>query len=141
LNAVKQLQGSYDFEFRLIHGVSHSEALKAIRDCDIMVDQIIVGSHGLAALEAMAFGKPTLCYIKPSLVPTYPPALPIVNASKENITRVLAGLLKDRKKRHEIGRQSRAYVEKYHDAHKVARDLVTIYEELLARVRKGSGAR
>ena len=106
------------------------------------MDQVVGGSHGLATLEAMAFGKPVVCYIKPSLVPKFPPELPIVNANQDNLAEVLAGLLADGARRQRIGRQSRAYVEKYHDAHDVARRLVTIYEELLAKSRRGrNGAR
>ena len=123
----------------MIHGVEHSKVLEIVRDCDIMLDQFVLGAHGVAALEAMAFGKPTLCYIKPSFVGRYPNDLPIINANQENLTEVLAGLLEDGQKRYEIGCRSRAYVEKYHDAHKIARDLVVIYQDLLEKVRKSSG--
>ncbi len=35
--------------------------------------------------------------------------------------------------RHELGRRGRVYVEKYHDAMKLAHQLKAIYEELLAK--------
>ena len=54
---------------------------------------------------------------------------------EENIAAVLGSLLKDGPLRHEAGRKSRAYVEKYHDAHNIARQLVGIYEELIERAR------
>jgi hypothetical protein len=136
LNAIGQLKSSHNFDFRLIHGVPRAYALSIVRQCDIMLDQFVGGAHGLAALEAMAFGKPTLCYIKPSLVAKYPPDLPIVNANQDNLADVLRDLLEDGQRRHEIGRRSRAYVEEYHDAHKIARQLVRLYEELLRKKRK-----
>jgi len=134
--AIDHLKKRYDFEFRVIHGVNHAEAINIISNCDVMVDQFVAGAHGLASLEAMALGKPTLCYIKPSLVETFPPDFPIVNANQDNLSEVLGKLLENGALRHQIGRQSRAYVEKYHDAHKMAHDLVKIYEELIKKNNK-----
>jgi hypothetical protein len=135
LRAIEQLKSKYEFDFQLIHDVEHSKAMDIIRICDIMLDQFVIGAHGMVALEAMAFGKPTVCYIKSSLSPKYPD-LPIVNANQENLAEVIGSLLANGQRRYEIGLRSRAYVEKYHDAHKIARQLVAIYEELLEKVRK-----
>ncbi|MHC4643140.1 MAG: glycosyltransferase [Planctomycetota bacterium] len=134
LQTIEHLKHKYEFDFELLHAVNHSKAIEILHNCDIMVDQFFAGCYGLAALEAMAFGKPTVCYIKPSLASKYPDDLPIVNANQENLTEVIESLLVDGQRRYEIGRRSRAYVEKYHDAHKIARDLVVVYEELLKNV-------
>jgi len=133
LKSIYQLKSNYDFDFKLVHGVAHSKALEIVRNCDIMVDQFTSGQHGLAALEAMAFGKPTLCYIKPYLITQYPSDLPIVNANEDNLVEVLGNLLDDGHRRHQIGRLSRAYVEKHPDARNFASDLVRIYEDLIRR--------
>ena len=133
LNAVNDLSGKLEFDFKLIHNVPRKEALTCISKCDIMLDQFVGGYFGLAALEAMAFGKPTFCYIKPFCLSQSPDDLPIVNANQDNLTEILKEFIKDGQKRYEVGRKSRAYVEKYHDAHKIARQLVDIYEELLAK--------
>jgi hypothetical protein len=37
---------------------------------------------------------------------------------------------------HELGAKGRIYTEKYHDSHKIARDLVKVYDELIAKNRK-----
>ncbi|MEM4202665.1 MAG: glycosyltransferase [Candidatus Methanomethylicaceae archaeon] len=133
LRAIEQLKAQYDFEFKIIHGVPHDEALAMVRDCDIMLDQFVSGSFGVAALEAMALGKPVVCYIKPSLIPQLPSDCPIVNANQDNLVEVLGSLLEDGQRRHELGREGRAYVEKYHDAHQIARQLVTVYQELIEK--------
>ena len=31
--------------------------------CSVFIDQLYLGAHGVAAIEAMAMGKPTMCYI------------------------------------------------------------------------------
>jgi hypothetical protein len=139
LAAVEKLRATHQFDFRLVHGLPHSEAMDLVRRCDVFLDQFVVGDFGLAALEAMAFGKPTVCYIRPSLAAVYPPDFPMVNATQENLADVLKGLLDDAERRRNLGRQSRAYVEKHHDARKIARQLVAIYEELLAKSRAEQG--
>jgi glycosyltransferase involved in cell wall biosynthesis len=135
-SAIHQLRSSHEFDFRLIHNVEHSEAMKIVHDCDIMIDELVSGTYGLATLEAMAFGKPTICYQKPSVVANHPSDCPIVNANQDDVTQVLADLLQDGPGRRRIGHESRKYVEKYHDAHHIARDLVGIYQDLLAKVQR-----
>jgi len=133
LAVIERLKQKYSFGFKLIHNTEHTQALRLIQDCDIMIDQMNIGDHGVAAIEAMALGKPTVCYIKQSLLEHYPPGFPIVNASVDTLEDTLANLLSNSGLRHEIGQKSRVYVETYHDAHKIAYELVDIYRELLCR--------
>ncbi len=60
LHAIEQLQKRYNFDFKLIHGVPHAKAVAMVRDCDVMLDQFVVGGFGVASLEAMAMGKPVI---------------------------------------------------------------------------------
>lgn len=133
LRVVKELQAQHRFDFRLIHDVPRDEALAIVRESDIVLDQFIIGSFGSVSLEAMALGKPVLCYIRPSLVPLLPADCPIVNANLDNLGEVLAALLCDGARRKELGQQGRAYVEQHHDAHRIARRLIEIYQELLEK--------
>jgi glycosyltransferase involved in cell wall biosynthesis len=133
LAAIDSLHDRFDFDFRLIQGIPRRQVLEMVRDADIFLDQFVLGGYGMAALEAMALGKPVLCYVKPSLIAQYPSDLPIVNATQESLTDLLAGLLADGARRPEIGLRSRAYVEKYHDALKIAGELKGIYEDVLRR--------
>lgn len=128
--AVEQLGRTHALEYRRVQGVPYAQARMLMQGCDIFVDQLICGSHGLAALEAMAFGKPVICYIKPSMAAQYPPELPIVSATVDDLPEVLARLLEDGALRRELGRRGRAYVEKYHDSHMLARQLIAIYQGL-----------
>lgn len=129
--AVNELRDTFDFEYREITNMPHDKALKNVQQCDVFLDQFISGGHGLAALEAMAFGKPALCYIKPSMVNKYPSDLPIVNASQDTLVDSLRSLLVDGKQRNILGQRGRSYVETYHDAEKIAWELKDIYEELI----------
>ncbi len=129
--AIDRLSERYDFEFKVATNVPRREALAMMEGCDIFVDQLILGSHGYAAVEAMAFGKPVVCYINPEIRKDYPADLPIVNADPITIEAVLEGLITDAAKRRSIGQKSRAYAEQYHDDEKIAKDLVRIYREVI----------
>jgi len=136
VQTVKKLKEKHDIDFRLITGLKHSNAIAAIRECDFLIDEIAPGEYGLAAIEAMALGKPSVNYIKPSIKPLLPEELPIVNANADTLEEVLEKLITDAQSRYEIGRRGREYVEKYHDAHKIAYQLIGIYEELLSKKKR-----
>lgn len=127
LAAVRSLEARRPLRFQLIQNMPHAQATAAVADCDIFVDQLRLGSHGLAAVEAMAMGKPVVCYIKPSARAAYPEDLPLVHATVETLPDVLERLAGDADLRHELGRQGRAYVKRYHDAEVVARELAGLY--------------
>ncbi len=119
-----------DFEFTLVQNMPHEEALNYIGSADIFLDQFLLGGYGVAAVEAMAMGKPTVCYISPAMAALFPPDLPVVQATQDNLADILAALIRNGQTRHELGLRSRAYAEQYHDAQKVARQLAQLYEEL-----------
>jgi glycosyltransferase involved in cell wall biosynthesis len=109
--------------------------LELVAQCDLFLDQFTIGAEGLAAHEAMALGKPVLCYIKPSVRARYSDDLPIILADQRNLEETLGAWLNDGAGRHEAGRLGRAYVARHHDAKSVAADLVKIYQELMSRAR------
>lgn len=110
--------------------LTHPEALQIMGGADIVIDQLVYGAHGGQAVEAMALGKPTVCYIREDLVARYPKELPLINANPDTIEERLAQLIVDGKLRREVGIKSRAYAEKYHDSVIIARQLVDIYQSL-----------
>jgi hypothetical protein len=131
LRAVENLKSRYDFDFVLVQNMEREKALEIMGECDIYIDQLILGAHGYAAVEAMAFGKPVICYINSEIGRDYPQDLPIVNANPETITEVMEKLIGSAESRRKIGMESRKYAEKYHDANKIARDLVKVYEKVI----------
>lgn len=118
------------FEFIMIRQLTQKQVYDAIAGCDIYVDELRCGSHGVTAVETMASGKPTITYIREDLVDKYPPEMPLVNANPDTIYTVLKKLIQDGELRHEIGKRSRAYVEKYHALEVVVTDLLRIYREI-----------
>ena len=141
IRAVEELKKHHDFDFTLIENTERYSALQLVHNCDVFVDQLILGAHGYAAVEAMAFGKPVVCYINPEIGKDYPDDLPVVNANPDNVAEQLEVLIRDAQLRHEIGKRSRSYVEKYHDDKKIAADLVSVYEEVIELHSKRSPKR
>jgi len=131
LAAIESLKRKYTFDFQLIHGMSKMEALDWVANCDVFIDQLITGSHGTAAVEAMALGKPVICYINPVIGQDYPKDFPIHNANPDTIEQVLEKLILDSSLRHQSGHSSRAYVKKYHDDAVNAEALYRIYKQLV----------
>lgn len=123
-----------ELEYREIHGTSHAQAQAAYRDADLVVDQLCMGSHGVFAVEAMALAKPTICHILPELRrDAFPPDLPLIDATPDTLTGVLAEWLERPRDRHELGRQSREYAQREHDVRVAARRLARAYAQLPGR--------
>ena len=115
----------YKFEFVLIEGKSHQEAIKIYKSVDLMIDQLFAGWYGGLVVECMALGKPTVSYIRQDDLKYIPnqmqKELPIINANPNNISRVLENtLLMPVAEFEEIALKSRNFVLKWHNPKKIA---------------------
>lgn len=128
--ALKDLGRRRPLQYRIIRHVPHEEAIDIYQQADLFIDQMCIGSFGVISLEAMALGKPVVCYIRDGLMDSYPEGLPIINADPDTLLSALATLIEQPNALHDIGIQSRRYVEQHHDARKIARQLKKIYRDL-----------
>ncbi len=132
LPIIEELKQLYEFEFILLHDVTRETVLDLMQKADIFIDQIILGGYGMAAMEAMSFGKPVMAYILPEVFEAgLSKECPIVNSNPDNFKEQLIKLLESPQLRNEIGMKSRAFVEKFHDADKIALQLIDIYSKAL----------
>ncbi len=133
---MEELKKEYDFEFLILHDMIREEVLSIMQKADIFIDQIILGSYGMAAMEAMAFGKPVMCYIMPQVFEGgLSEECPIVNTNPDNLKEQLIKLITNPQLRHDIGIKSRAFVEKFHDVEKISGQLLAIYKLELEKMR------
>lgn len=121
----------FHFEYKRIEKMSHKEALQLYQTADIIIDQILVGSHGVLAVESMAQGKPVVSYIREDLKPLFPHDLPIVSANPTTLYQQLIPLITNGQLRHEIGLRSRQYALNRHDLSVVIPQLLDIYRVVL----------
>lgn len=112
----------------LIENTPHDETLRSIENCDVYIDQLWL-PYGVAAVEAMALGKPVVSYIEPSLKERFPFSrdLPIVEANICTLESVLQNLVEHPSTLPELGKRSRAFVEQHHNAHALIRDFIEAY--------------
>lgn len=121
-------------ELDIVEGLPHQEARRRYERADIVVDQLNAGWYGLFAIEAMALGKPVVTFLHEDAVRRTEEAfgvrVPLVPATKDTLADALRPLVDSPEERRRIGAESRAYVERVHDADRVAERLVEIYSQL-----------
>lgn len=130
IKAINSLQENSNIDFKIIQGISNDEAIRLYRDADIIIDQLLMGSYGQLAIEAMSLGKPVICYISDFMKEKYPSELPIISANPDNIKERLEYLIKNRDMLYDIGVKGRMYIEKYHDVNSVINKLIVLYKGL-----------
>ncbi|MFZ7102483.1 MAG: glycosyltransferase family 1 protein [Peptococcaceae bacterium] len=130
LQTIEELENEYDFDFILVKNMAYEEAKKVYLNADIVIDQMLIGSYGLVAIENMALGKPVICWISDFMKEKYPGELPIISANPDNIKAILEGVLRNKDCLEEIGKKSRKYVETYHDVNKYSQKLLDLYKAL-----------
>ncbi len=131
------------FEPMLVERLSHAEARRRYEQADLLVDQLLCGWYGGVAVELMALGKPVIAYLREADLEFIPPEmrtdLPVISATPATIYHVLKEWLTVR--RHEladVGRQSRAFVQRWHDPSRIAAVLKAEYERILHRTSDGA---
>jgi hypothetical protein len=127
--AVQDLQAEGK-RIELVHFVMRprDEVLQTMRSVDVVVDQLIGGSFGFTATEAMAVGAPVIAYLRPGVAISAPDECPIINASSSTIKTVLAELMGERKRLERAAREGPTYVRKYLSIQSLSADLRRLYQ-------------
>jgi len=127
--------------FRTVERMPWHELRALMAEADVVVDQVFMGWYGMVAVEAMALGKPVLCFIRPDFEPRLDDC-PIVRTTKESLAGDLAAALADAD-RDRLGALGRAFVERENAAPVIAARLIERYGsigEQEAVVTGGAGA-
>jgi len=70
--AIEKLKSEgLEIELMLIEKKPNTEVLKAIEECDLVVEQLVIGWYAQFAIEAMAYGKPVISHLDKDLVSLY----------------------------------------------------------------------
>lgn len=132
ISAVDELrQQGVEIDLILVEKVPNEEALDIYRSADVIFDQCMIGWHGYFALEAMALGKPVLCFIrKPDIYLCAPDECPIVKINYNNIAEALLKIHNDRCLAYNLGVSGRNYVCKHFSIPAFASRLDAFYKHL-----------
>ena len=132
LKAIEQLKDKYPIDFMLIQNLPHKEAMKAYRDADIVIDQLLYGWYGGFAVELMAMGKPVACYIREEDLDLIPKRmkeeLPLLRVSAENLVEELSSFIEQRGMWAEWSRKSVEFVNRWHNPKYIAQALLEAYK-------------
>jgi len=131
--AFEQLKPKFPgVEFRIVEKTAWLRLKDQMAGCDVFVDQLFMGWYGMVSVEAMALARPAMAYMRPDFEPRAV-ACPVVRTSLETLAGDLEALLRDAPRRRALGEAGRAYVEREHEAHVIARRVLDLYHEIGAR--------
>lgn len=116
-----------NLELVLVEKMPNEKALEIYKQADIIACQFIIGWHGFTAIEAMALGKPVICYIRKPEYLLAAEECPIVSANPDELEAAIRDLAANPEKRSLLGKQGRAYVEKNYSLEAFAERLEKIY--------------
>jgi hypothetical protein len=126
--AVAELQTKgMKMELLLIEQMNHADALRRYREADIALDQLLVGSYGMVSAEMMALGVPTIVYIRDDLLPKYPQAPRLINATPLNLKNVLARLYDHREELESYRASGQEYAMEVHHPARLASQCLAYY--------------
>lgn len=115
-------------KFILVENMSNRDALEHYKTCDILIDQLRIGWHGVLACEAMALGKAVVTYIRDDLIYSLPSPLPLENANKDTLYDCLTRLISDVDYRLALGDRAKEYALANHHPDVIAKKSINRYE-------------
>jgi hypothetical protein len=128
VEAIERLRGEgQPIELVSVQGVPNKKVLELFRTSHLIADQFVAGSHGYTALEAMALARPVLCFIRSDDMIIDPAACPIINVRPEQVYDTLKKCLEGGLDLESLGKQGRAYVDRYYSIEAVAARLGRLY--------------
>ncbi len=129
-HAYQQLRPRFPgVRFVTVERLPWHELRDLLAEADVVVDQVFMGWYGMVAVEAMALGKPVLCFVRPDFVRRLTDC-PLVRCTREDLTQRLEQMLAEGADRAGRGEAGRAYVEREHAGPVIARRLADLYRSL-----------
>lgn len=101
--------------------VPNTEIRETIETCDVILDQLVIGWYAMFAIEAMALGKPVICYLDPQLIDFYEfsgllksEEIPILSATPKTIKQLIYDIYTGKQPLRPTAMKGRPYLVKYH---------------------------
>jgi hypothetical protein len=112
-----------------------TEVLDAKRGRLVVIDELVTGSYHLNGLEGLCLAKPAVCFLDDRVQFVLreisgSQANPFVNVRLEDAEEVLTRLVRHPDEAAEIGRDGRAWIDRYWAGRDLVRHYVDVYEQL-----------
>lgn len=134
VTAVDELRAEgRDVELVLVQKLPNSEIRALMSEVDVVADQLIIGWYAMFAIEAMAMGKPVLCYLRDDLKRFYTDVglvgdseIPLIQTTPATVKDTLRQLMDHPDLLEDAGRRGPAYVRRHHSTDSVGRVFAAI---------------
>lgn len=100
--------------------VPHVEMPGLVKSVDIVIDQILTGSYGVAAVESLAAGRLTVGYVAPDVRRAIIEDVPIIDAPAEDFAHVMESLLDDIDAARSVAAAGPQFARRWHDGSRSA---------------------
>ena len=117
---MRRLEAAGAIEYVSPESVPHSEMKALVQSCDIVVDQILTGSYGVTAVEAMAAGRILVGGIAPEVRARMTEAPALFDADPDTLNEVMERILDDRAAARETAVRNVEFVRRWHDGRAAA---------------------
>lgn len=119
IDALQALDADGTIELVLARGVSNEQMRRLVASCDVVVDQFVIGTYGVAACEAMAAGRIVVSHVAPDVRAAAAAAagedLPIVEVSADTVAETLRDIARRPGHFAPLADAGRRIVERLHD--------------------------
>lgn len=116
-------------DYRSITGLSNDQMVQAYGDADVVVDQLRIGTYGVAACEAMAAGRVVISHVdvdaRREVRDRTGLEVPIVEATADTLEQVVRDLVDDPRGALAVAASGPAFVAELHDGAASARALAS----------------
>ena len=127
----REILGEEKYEWRIVRGVDTATVGQELDQADLVLDQFRIGWYGALAVEAMARGVPTLCWLDPvdtaRLPAVFTDSIPIVSCTGSELPDAVEALEGDELRRRDLGRSSRGFVQRFHDPRRIAEAFMRVF--------------
>ena len=103
--------------------VSHDEMLPLVHSVDVVIDQILSGFYGVAAIEAMASARLVIGNLGNDVREVLKDDIPIIDSEPEDLELLIRSIASDPDSFRHIAAAGPAFVEKFHSGYESAKVL------------------
>lgn len=112
---LRRLHDEGVIEYVAPSGLPHAQLRELVRSCDVVVDQVMFGSYGVAAVEAMAAGRVCVGRMIDAVRDRMPESPHLLEATPDDLYEVVASIRDRRDELRAWAAENRAFAEKWHD--------------------------
>ena len=111
---LRKLDDAGKIEYVCPESVPHSEMRSLVHDVDIVVDQLLAGSYGVAAIESMSAGRVTVGRLAPPVLDLMPEVPPIVQATPDELEETIVTIVENRDHYRRLGGEGISFAHVWH---------------------------